>query len=126
MANTGGNLLRHKAGSRFVLSGSFRPNGASAISSANNTGAGFTVARTGTGEFTITLSDSWVALDCATATIQMASATDLTPQWGAIDVVTAKTLVLRTQTAATPTDIASNAANRVHFELVLRNTTVTP
>ena len=55
----------------------------------------------------------------------MAAATDLIPQWGAIDVSTAKTLVLRVQAAATPTDIASNAANVVSFSLILQNTNVT-
>ena len=126
MANSNGYNLTHKAGSRFVISGSFAPNGASAISSSSVLGAGFTVARSGVGEYTITLNDSWVAVDSATATLQMAAATDLLLQWGAIDVVTAKTLVLRAQAGATPTEIAANAANRVHFELVLRNTTVTP
>lgn len=126
MANRNFDFVQTLGKGRVVISGSFRPNGSSAIDNTLNTGSGFTVAYTTTGVYTITLSDSYVALVSAQATIAMNAATDLVPQWGAIDVVTAKTLVLRANAAATPTDIASNADNRIHFTLVLRNTTVTP
>lgn len=106
----------------ITIAGSFRPNGTSAIDNTLNTGKGFSVARTNQGVFTITLDEVYPGLISALATIQMASATDLVPQWGAIDVSSAKTLVLNTNAVATPTDIADNASNRVHFTLLLRNT----
>ena len=104
-----------------VLSGSFLPNNTSAVANASNTGKGFTVARTNAGVFTITLADKYAKCISANCTIAMASVTDIVPQWGAIDVSSAKTLVLNTLVAATATDIASNAANRVYFTLVLSN-----
>jgi len=110
---------------RKIISGSFLPNGAGAIA-ADPAWLGFSVARTSAGSFTITLTDPYVAIVAAVATIQMNAATDVVPQWGAIDVVTAKTLVLNTLAAAVATDIASNANNRVFFTLTLRNTTVVP
>jgi hypothetical protein len=113
---------------RVVIAGSFRPNGASAVNNALNTGLGFSVAWTATGLFTITLADAYAELVSATASIQMAAATDVKPQWRAINVTTATggTLQLASLAIATDTDIASNAGNRVHFVLVLKNTTVKP
>lgn len=125
MANRNYDNVQILGKGRKIIAGSFLPNGGSAIA-ADSAWNGFSVARTGAGQFTITLTDSYLALVSAVATIQMNSATDLVPQWGAIDVVTAKTLVLNTNAVATPTDIASNANNRVFFELVLRNSNVTP
>lgn len=126
MANRNFDFVQTLGKGRVVISGSFRPNGSSAIDNTLNTGSGFTVAYTSTGLYTITLADSYVALVSANATFAMNAATDVVPQWGAIDVVTAKTLVLRSLAGSSVTDIASNANNRVHFTLVLRNTTVTP
>lgn len=110
---------------RKLIAGSFLPNGAGAIA-VDPLWNGFTVARTGVGQYTITLADSYAALVSAKPSLQMNAATDLKLQWGAIDVVTAKTLVLNALAVATPTEIASNANNRIFFELTLRNTTVTP
>jgi hypothetical protein len=104
---------------RVVIAGSFAPDTANAPTTIR--GNGFTVARTAAGTFTITLRDKYVALDSALGTVQMNAATDLLAQFGAADVASAKTVVLRTQTAATATDIAANANNRVNFALVLRN-----
>lgn len=103
------------------LTGSFLPNNTSAVDNDSNTGRGFTVARTNAGIFTITLTDAYAKLISAHATIAMSSVTDIVPQWGAIDVSSAKTLVLNTLVAATATDIAANAANRVYFTLDLAN-----
>ena len=110
---------------RKVIAGSFLPNGASAIT-ADPLWNGFTVARTGVGQYTITLTDAYVAILSAQCSLGLNAVADLKMQWGAIDVVSAKTLVLSALAVATPTEIAANANNRVHFELWLRNTTVTP
>lgn len=126
MANRTFDTPRTLGKERIHITGSFRPNGSSAIDNTLNTGAGFTVARTNAGIYTITLTDSYVALVSATATPQLSAVADIKMQWGAIDVVTARTLVLNALAVATATEIASNASNRVHFHLVLRNTTVLP
>jgi len=104
-----------------MISGSFLPNGTSAVANASNTGKGFTVARTSAGKFTITLANKYAKCIAAHATIAMATSTDIVPQFGAIDVASAKTVVLNTLVAAVETDIASNAANRVYFTLILAN-----
>lgn len=108
-----------------LIAGSFQPNGSSAIDNTLNTAynKGWSVARTNAGIYTITLSKGYTQLITANATLQMNSATDLVLQWGAIDVTTATggTLVLNALAATTPTDIASNANNRVFFALQLLN-----
>ena len=111
---------------RVIIAGSFRPNGASAVDNTLNTGLGFSVAWSATGLFIITLVDRYAELVSAQATIAMVSATDVKPQWRAIDVVTNGTLELAILAIGTDTDIASNAANRVFFELVLKNSSVKP
>lgn len=111
-----------------ILSFSFAPNGSSAIDQTSIKGRGVaSVARSAQGVFLITLADAYLALHSAQATIAMSAATDLVPQWGAIDVTTSTggTLVLNTNAGATPTDIAANAANRVYITLHLCDDTVT-
>jgi hypothetical protein len=111
------------------LDGSFAPNGSSALVATSNRGKGFTVARTTNGVFTITLDNDYLALVAATATIQMSTPTDIVPQFGAYTGGTSSaqaTLVLNTLVAATATDIAANASNRVSFRLVFRKGSVTP
>ena len=109
-----------------IIAGSFRPNGSSAVDNDDNTGKGWSVVRDAVGDFTITLEDKYTELLSGHLTVAHNADTDVVPQWAAIDVVTAKTLKLRILAAATPTDIASNADNRVHFTLILRNTSVNP
>jgi hypothetical protein len=80
------------------------------------------IVRNGTaGEWLITLQDSYKRLLSAQATIQMASATDLVPQFAAIANVgttSPVTLLLRANAGATPTDIAANANNSVSVTLL--------
>ena len=45
-----------------IVAGSFTTNGSSSPDSANNTGKGWSVARTGTGELTVTLEDTYGGL----------------------------------------------------------------
>lgn len=125
MADRSFTNVQYLGGSRKKVGGRFSPNGAGAIA-ADPLWLGFTVARTGVGQYTITLTDPYVAIVAFRADLQMNAVADLKLQWGAIDVVSAKTLVLNALAVAVPTEIAANANNTISFELTLRNTTVTP
>jgi hypothetical protein len=80
------------------------------------------IVRNGTaGEWLITLQDTYKRLLSAQATIQMATATDLVPQFSTISNVgttSAVTLLLRANAVATPTDIAANANNSISVTLI--------
>jgi hypothetical protein len=102
-----------------VIAGSWAPDTANAVTAIR--GKGFTVARTSAGLFTITLDKVYNLLFSATATVQMAAATDISAQIGNV-VLASKTVEVRTVVVATATDIAADANNRVNFVLVLRNT----
>ena len=108
-----------------IVGGSFTTIGSSSPDSANNTGKGWSVARTGTGELTVTLEDTYSALISGQCSLALNAAGDSKVQFGAVDVVTAKTIVIRTITGTSAADIAANANNRVHFTLFLRNTDIT-
>ncbi len=89
--------------------------------SAQDTKGVTSIVLTTTGVWTITLQDSYKRLLSAQATIQMASATDLVPQFGAVSnlgTATPVTVVLRANAVATPTDIAANAANSISVTLI--------
>ena len=79
------------------------------------------IVRNGTaGEWLITMRTPFKRLLSAQATIQMASATDLTPQIATISNVgttSAVTILVRALAGATPTDIAANANNSVMVSL---------
>ena len=102
-----------------MLTGSFAPNGSSAVSAASNKGKGFTVARASQGVFTITLDQAYAEFQSGQATLQHTTAADLEAQLGDYDA-TAKTLSVRVHTAGTATDVTANANSRVHFVLVLQ------
>jgi hypothetical protein len=106
------------------IEGSFAPNGSSALVSTDTNGKGFTVAYTSTGLYTVTLSKAYPQLIAAGCWVQLSAAADIKLQFGTIDVVTAKTLQIRSLAVATLTDIAANTNNRIHFSLTLRNTAV--
>ena len=108
-----------------IVCGSFKPNGSSAVAAADNTGAGWTVARGGVGIFTVTLGDKYPGILSATCSVALSAVADTLVQFGAIDVASAKTLVINVITGGSAADIAVNAANRIHFCLVLRNTDMT-
>lgn len=108
-----------------IIEGSFRPNGASAVDASQNQGIGWSVARTSQGLFTVTLQDKYVSLISASADLQLAVAADRKCQLGSIDVTSAKTVEIRViDSAAAVQDVASDANNRVHFCLMLKNSTV--
>lgn len=109
-----------------VIAGSFAPNGGSAVDAASIKGKGFSVARTSAGLFTVTLQDAYVACLAAHADLQLAAADDKFVQVGAVDVVTAKTFEIRVWdiSGAAVADVAAAAGNRIHFTLVLSNSTL--
>lgn len=110
-----------------VVAGGFRPNGAGAIDNTLNVGTkGWTVARTGAGQFTITLDDGYPSVVAVVGMSQLNAALDGFIQGrGALDVTTAKTMVLENMIGAVATDIASNANNWVYFIAFLKNSQVT-
>lgn len=112
-----------------LLQGSFCPNGSGAIDNGTNTGAGFTVARTGVGEFTVTLDDAYVSLLSAQVSVQLAASAVTLVQFGVIDL-SAKTLIINVigSSGGSPgaADIDANANNKIHFALFLKDSSVTP
>lgn len=109
-----------------LIQGSFAPNGSSAIDATQNSGHGWSVAHTSTGLFTITLQDAYIAMISSTVSLQLATGDDKILQVGAVDVVNAKTIQVRVWdiSGAAVADIAANAGNRIHFSLILRNSSV--
>ncbi len=85
-------------------------------------GLGFSVAKTTTGVYTVTLQDSYVALLSANLQVKAAVAVDLVAQLKSHDVVSAKTIVIDLNAGATPTE--PSAVTEIHFVLYLRNSTV--
>ena len=80
------------------------------------------VARTGAGEYTLTLTDTYRQLVGFALGIQAAAAIDLVPQMKSHDVVVAKTIVLNLLAGATPTDTANGVQQYLYFEFSLKNT----
>lgn len=122
------NFAPHRQLDRDVvqIKGSFAPNGSSALVTTLNEGLGWTAAYTSTGLYTITLDTAYVALVSASLVLQHVTAVDLKLQLGVVDVVTAKTVQIRSVAVATVTDVAANANNRIHFCLELRNSSLLP
>ncbi len=105
------------------IQGSFAPDTASPVTSV--LGRGFSVAHTSTGLFTITLDQVYQALLAANCSIQLATGDDKMVQFGAIDMA-ARTIQIRVWdiSAAAVADVAANANNRIHFQLMVRDSTV--
>ena len=115
--------IQHRNQGVKYLGFSFAPQGTGAPTFVAADGRGVTsIVRNGAGNWTITLAQRYPRLLTAHATLAITAATDIMLQWGAIDVVTNGTLVLRAVVAAVETDIAANADNRIYVELALRNT----
>ncbi len=66
------------------------------------------IARTGAGEYTITLEDKCVDLLNCDVSVVSATPVDLVPQIASYDVVSAKTIVVNLLAAAVPTDSAQD------------------
>lgn len=87
------------------------------------TGLGYTVAKSNTGEYTITLADQYSACISAVATVQAATAVDLVAQIEAVSVSAATpTVVINLNAGATPTE--PSAVTVVNFVLVLQNSSL--
>lgn len=85
-------------------------------------GLGWSVAKTTTGVYTITLEDSYVSLIACNVSVMAATAVDLVAQIKSHDVVSAKTIVIDLNAGATPTE--PSAVTLIHFIAMLSNTTV--
>jgi hypothetical protein len=109
-----------------VIAGSFAPNGSSAVASTSVKGKGFSVVRTSTGLFTVTLEDTYVAALSMVASIQLASGDDKFVQVGAVDVTSAKTIEIRVWdiSGGAVADVSANANNRINFCFVLSNSSL--
>jgi len=107
-----------------IVAGSFAPDTANAPTTVR--GRGFTVARTSTGLFTVTLADTYPLLIAGDVSLQLAAGADLIVQLGAIDVASAKTVQIRVWDISdgAVADIAANANNRINFVLVLKNSAI--
>ena len=105
-----------------VLAGQINLSAAGAVVSESIVGA--SVAKTGTGTYTITLDDKYAACLSCNLTFQAATAVNLVPQVSSIDVVTNKTIVFKLLAAAVATD--PSAVCVVNVSLLLSNTSVTP
>ena len=115
----------------IVFVGSFLPNGAGAIDNTKNTGRGFTVTRTAAGLLDVDLEDGFPSLIAVMGDPTVAlAALDLSSraQWLVLDVsaATKKLKIVTTVAGAVAEDIASDPDNRVHFALLLKNSSVVP
>jgi hypothetical protein len=102
-----------------VITGTFFPNGTSALDATLFLGQGWTAARTSAGLFTVTLQDTYNELVAGFCSVGVSAASKAAVQFGAIDVVSAKTIQIRAvdSTTGLVADIAANAANRISFRL---------
>lgn len=109
-----------------TLAISWAPNGTSAVDQTSIRGRGVTsVTRNSAGVFTVALQDVYPSLLAAVATMQLATAADIVPQIGtSLLTANGKTIVVALLAAATATDVAANANNRVNLFLVLKNSGV--
>lgn len=114
---------------RYIISGSFRPNTAGALVS--TLGSGFTVVRTSTGLFTVTLNEKYMRLLSGQIEQGRSAIANHGYQFGLTDVSGAKTVQIRSwvvtgagDSTGIVGDVASNASNWIHFKLLLSNDTV--
>lgn len=109
-----------------VLGISWAPNGSSAVDQTTIKGRGVTsVTRNSAGVFTVLLQDVYPTLLAAVATAQLATAADIVAQVGTSTLTAnGKSIVVTLLAAATATDVAANANNRVNLLLILKNSSV--
>lgn len=104
-----------------IIAGSFSI-AASGGAATKVTGLGYTVAKTTTGVYTITLEDAYNYCLSALATVQAATAVDLVAQIKSVDVSSTKTVVIDLNAGATPTEPA--AVTVINFCLILQNSSL--
>lgn len=105
-----------------VLSGSASFNSSGVITANNVLGA--TIARSGTGTYTCTLSGVYPELLGFHVSILKATAADLQPQIVSETVSTTKIITFKLLTGATATDLAE--AGKFLITIVLKNSTIAP
>ena len=128
------NPYRADGNDEVAVNFSFAPNAAAAplVSSFTNAQIISSIVHTATGVFTIALNCLYPSLICApTPGIALTANLDLKAQWGAITPAVIATgvkwtFVLNILAVNTLTDIAANAANRIHVALVFRETNFLP
>jgi hypothetical protein len=108
------------------VSGSFAPNGSSALSATAVKGKGFTVAYISTGLYRITFADKYPTLISCRLGLQLTTGDDKVLQMGDYTAAS-KTLDIRCWdiSAAAVADISANANNRIHFDCVFGNLSFT-
>lgn len=107
----------------IVVAGAFRPNGSSAVSATTDIGDSkgkWSVARTDTGDFTITFAGVSAERPVIVFGITHPTDADLTIQGRAYSAAN-KTVGCTVLAAATPTDIASDADAWINFVAVFKN-----
>lgn len=103
-----------------IIAGSFSI-AASGGAATKVTGLGYSVAKSGTGAYTITLEDAYPACISAVATVQAATAVDLVAQVSSVDAP-GKSVVVKLLTAATA--VEPSAVTVVNFCLLLQNSSL--
>jgi hypothetical protein len=109
-----------------LISGSFAPNGTSALVAASTKGVGFTAARTGVGTFVVTLDDAYNEIVEAQATLQLSTPAAQMAQLGPVTAPAgatrgAVTIVVANSSTGAAADVSANANNRVHFQILCRD-----
>jgi hypothetical protein len=111
---------------RYVVFGSFAPNGSSALDATAIKGdlALFTVAYISTGLYRVTLQYNVNGVDNVTTGFQLAAAAAQSLQVGPVDE-TNRTIDLRVVNSSTGAvaDVAADANNRISFTIALRGNT---
>lgn len=83
------------------------------------------VARTGTGLITITLADRWVGLEGLSLSIMPHTGSARDVNVSSVDVVTARTVIVRTVNASlVATDTPNTEIDRIYLTLFLKNSSV--
>jgi len=110
----------------IIIAGAFTPNGSSAIDEANNTSNGWSVARTSTGKYTITLQDVYPSLISATCSLAQGTAGDQVVAIGGQTVSSTKTVEIYAWdiSGGAVADIAADSESYIHFCLVLKNSSI--
>ncbi len=103
-----------------LITGSFATNAGVTPVAASNKGKGFSVTWTSTGTWTLLFTNSALAvLSAWVAGQNNAANVDISLQFGAIDVVTALTAIIRNNPGGSVADLTANANNRVHFGFMM-------
>lgn len=117
--------VRALAREACILAGKIDGNGSSALTQSTANTLGFTITRTNTGAYLITLADKWNALLACNITIQEDTSTG---KYAEIDAValSSKTIAFTVWDGATPSKADVPSTGEIHVMLVLSNTAQTP